>query len=87
MTIHSESHISSDGNETKGKYFQWSVEVNHSAQSSLPKEPTRNRPSGKPRTIFDFPHNDHSIKGGNTVIVRQQWIFVSRISGFFLTWL
>lgn len=67
MTLYSESHISSDRNETKGKYFQWSVEVNHSApactQSSLPKEPTCNWPSGKQRTIFDFPDNDHSIKG------------------------
>lgn len=27
------------------------------------------------------------LKESNTAIIRQQWISVSRLSGFFLTWL
>lgn len=52
-----------------GEYLQWSVPaekttlVSAGVQSPAPKSQDENEPSGEPRTIFVFPHDDCSIKG------------------------
>lgn len=52
-----------------GEYLQWSIpaektaEVSARVQSSVPKSQNETSLAGEPRTIFDFPHDDCSIKG------------------------